>query len=68
MKKAAKPTSFYSDDEALERAMGKAVREALRVHKLMGDPIVVWRDGRVVWIPPEEIHLPPESNGDDHSS
>jgi len=36
-------------------ALREAVREALLRHKQAGNPVVVWRDGRVVWIPPEDI-------------
>jgi hypothetical protein len=25
------------------------------MHKRLGNPIAEWRDGEVVWIPPEEI-------------
>jgi hypothetical protein len=57
------PFDFYSDDAALQKAMGKAVYDALRTHKLLGHPIVVWRDGKVVWVPPDEIELPEELNG-----
>lgn len=42
-----------------EGAMRKAVREALLRHKLLGNPIAVCREGKVVWIPPEEIEVPP---------
>ena len=35
--------------------MGVAIREALRQHKRAGSPVAVWRDGQVVWVPPEEI-------------
>jgi len=41
------------------RAMRKAVREAVLRHKLLGNPIAVGRDGKVVWIPPEQIEVPP---------
>ena len=41
------------------RAMRKAVREAVLRHKLLGQPIAVGRDGKVVWIPAEEIEIPP---------
>jgi hypothetical protein len=27
-------------------------------HKKLGEPIVIWRDGKVVWVPPEEIEVP----------
>ena len=43
--------------------MRQAVRDTVREHKLLGQPIVVWRDGKVVWIPPEEIELEEETNG-----
>ena len=54
---------FYSDKDAVGKAMGKAVYDALRTHKLLGHPIVIWRDGKVVCVPPEEIELPEELNG-----
>lgn len=36
-------------------AVQKAVRAALREHKLMGNPIAIWRNGRVVLVPPDQI-------------
>lgn len=36
-------------------AMRQGVRQALARHRALGHPIVVWRDGRVVWIPADEI-------------
>ncbi len=38
------------DDALIEEALARAVREALQRHKQAANPIVVWRDGRVVWI------------------
>ncbi|MGH8676171.1 MAG: hypothetical protein ACREVG_17930 [Burkholderiales bacterium] len=35
----------------------RAGREALKRHKALGIPIVIWRDGRVVKVPPEEIDI-----------
>ena len=43
-------------------AMDVAVREALRQHKRAGNPVAVWRDEQVVWVPPEEI--PEELEGE----
>lgn len=41
--------------------MQRAGREAIRRHKRGGVPLVVWQDGRVVHIPPEELpDLPDE--------
>lgn len=34
-----------------------AGQDALRRHKALGVPAVIWRDGRVVEIPPEEIEI-----------
>ncbi len=58
---AQKIDEFFADNERMSKAMGHAVQQALRVHKALGHPIVAWRDGKVVQIPPEEIEL--ESNG-----
>lgn len=33
--------------------------KALDKHKRMGWPIVVWRDGEIVKVPPEDIVVPP---------
>ena len=41
--------------DEIQQAMKQAVREALIRHKQAGNPVATWRDGRVVWIPPEEI-------------
>ena len=38
-------------------AVRKAVRAAVREHKLLGNSIAIWRDGKVVVIPPEEIEI-----------
>lgn len=39
-------------------ALKEAVADAIAEHKRMGRPIVVWRDGKVVKIAPEEIKIP----------
>lgn len=57
-------SELLADGMAMERALQKAVRIALLEHKRAGNPICVWRDGQVVWIPPEEIPVddrPPEN-------
>jgi len=38
-----------------EKALKRAVKEALLDHKLAGNPIAIWKNGRVVWISPEKI-------------
>jgi hypothetical protein len=61
--KANNARDWLTDTEIVENLMGEAVQDALREHKLLGFPIVVWRDGKVTWIPPEEIELESETNG-----
>lgn len=48
-------TELLKDRPRVRDALRKAVQQAIRYHKLMGQSIVVWRDGKVVEIPPEEI-------------
>jgi hypothetical protein len=36
-------------------AMAAAVEDALARHKRDGNPVAIWRDGRVVLVPPDEI-------------
>ena len=44
-----------------DQAVNRAARDAHLMHKQLGVPLVVWRDGKVVEIPPEEIIVdPPE--------
>jgi len=42
----------------ITRALAKGVREALERHKRLGQPVVVFRGGRAVWIDPKKIDLP----------
>jgi hypothetical protein len=41
--------------ERVIEAAASAIQAALRRHKLAGNPVAAWRDGKVVIIPPEEI-------------
>jgi hypothetical protein len=47
----------------IDEAMNKAVRDAVRLHKRMGLPMAAWQDGKVVWIPPEQLPLEGEELG-----
>jgi hypothetical protein len=40
-----------------EEALLKAVAKAIAAHKRAGHPIVIWRDGKVVKIPAEQIEV-----------
>jgi hypothetical protein len=45
------------DLRLVERALARAVRAALLRHKQAGNPVCEWRDGKVVWIAPEDIQI-----------
>jgi hypothetical protein len=55
------PAERVEDIPRILAALRRGVRNALLRHKRAGNPVAVWRDGRVVWVPPEEI--PVESEG-----
>lgn len=46
----------WNSDDILE-AMNEAVTEALRRHKARGESVVIWRDGKIVVLKPEEIDV-----------
>jgi monomeric isocitrate dehydrogenase len=48
---------IFQEGTLIDNALKQAVQEALVRHKQSGHPIVVWRDGKIVWIQPEEISL-----------
>jgi predicted ABC-type ATPase len=40
-----------------ERAVQKAVRAAVQEHKRAGNPIAIWKNEQVIWIPASEIDI-----------
>ena len=38
-----------------EKALKRAVAETIRDHYRTGDPLAIWRNGRVEWIRAEEL-------------
>lgn len=49
------PAERVQDVELITRALRQAVREALLSHKRAGNPVAVWQNERVVWVPADEI-------------
>ena len=45
------------DSEEIMDGINRAVTEALRRHKARGESIVIWRDGKIVTLGPEEIDV-----------
>jgi len=52
--------NFVEQAEAIERILQSAVQQTLSIQKRLGNPISIWKDGKVVIVPPEEIVISPE--------
>jgi hypothetical protein len=50
-----KPIDEMTWPEKAEEALRRAVARAIEEHRRMGVPIVVWKDGKVKIVPPEDI-------------
>lgn len=46
---------MLADADAVDAAIRESVREALLMHKRLGNPVASWENGRVVWIPADQI-------------
>jgi hypothetical protein len=46
---------IFAEGTLIDLALKQAVQEALWRHKQAGNPVVAWRNGKIVWIPPKEI-------------
>ncbi len=44
-----------NDTQAITQVMAEAVDDAIETHRRMKEPIVVARDGKIVWLHPEDI-------------
>lgn len=44
-----------ADRDRIASALAEGVKDALKLHKQAGNPIVVMQDGKMVWLKPEEI-------------
>ena len=49
------PAERINDHSRILDALRQAVREALLNHKRAGNPVAVWQNERVVWVPADEI-------------
>lgn len=48
-------SKFFKDPERVTAALQAGIQTALLRHKKMGNPICVSRNGKIIWIPPEDI-------------
>ena len=53
-------TSIFREGSRIDAAICRAARQARLAIKREGLPLPVWRDGKTVWIPPQEIEIPDE--------
>ena len=51
---------FAEHAKDIEKILQRAVNHALLMHKRLGNPIAIWKDGKVVIVPPDEIEISPE--------
>lgn len=56
-KKAKTIDQIFAEGKPIDAALRKAARVAQLQHKLAGLPLVVWRNGKVAYIPPEKIKV-----------
>ena len=52
--KHTKPESAWDLIAKAERALREAVAEVIEAHRESGEPIIVWQDGRVSRVHPQE--------------
>jgi predicted ABC-type ATPase len=52
----AAPEKLWTSEDLLE-AVNRAVTAALKRHKELGQSVVMWRDGKIVTLKPEEIEI-----------
>ena len=45
----------FAEGTPIDQALEAAVLAALRRHKQAGNPIAVWQNGQLCWVPPEQI-------------
>jgi hypothetical protein len=55
---------IFREGIEIDRAVSRAAREARIEHKKLGFPLVIWRDGKTVVVPPDEIVIDPEPGSD----
>jgi hypothetical protein len=60
--------SIIRDGRAIDRAIVAAHRRVILQHRQLGVPLVIWRDGQVVEVPPESVELPADDCGDNGNS
>ena len=45
----------FNEDDEVDLLIRKAVKRAIRKHFSQGEMVVIWRDGKAVWVGKEEL-------------
>lgn len=53
-------TALFRSGNEIQRACQAAARQVAIEHKALGFPLVIWRDGEVVHVAPEDIEILPD--------
>ncbi len=48
-------SALFEDGAAIDAALARAAEAARREARLLGRPLIVWQDGHVVEVPPDQI-------------
>ena len=54
VKKEKRKSDWQMLDDA-EKAMRNAIAKVVEAHRRTGEPLVIWRDGKVVLLPPDQL-------------
>lgn len=46
---------FLEDGHLIDEALKQGVRDAMLRHKAAGLPVVIYRDGKTVWVMPQDL-------------
>ena len=56
VKKETRKSDWPMLDEA-EKAMREAIADVVEAHRRTGEPLVIWRDGKVAFVPPDQLSV-----------
>ncbi len=54
MKSRSSIAEIMADGKLVDAALAAGAREAMRRHRMAGQPVAEWRDGKTVWTMPRE--------------
>ena len=46
---------IFADGRRIDEALRLAAQDALRKHELHNATVVIWRNGRIAWVPAQEL-------------